>query len=141
MLQSSFRFRKRIRFGLLLLGLPQLAAGLWALVWPRNFFESFPFGRAWVSTLGPFNEHLITDVGALFCAVSIVSIFAAIKVERRLSQVAALAWIVFVGPHLFFHATNTQGFSAVDNVLQLTVLAVQLGLAVYVVALSRRLKS
>lgn len=141
MLQSSYRFRKRIRLGLVLLGLPQLVVGIWALVFPRNFFEDFPFGRAWVSELGPFNEHLVTDVGALFCAIALITLFAALRVERRLSQVAALGWIVFVGPHLFFHASHTKGFSALDNVLQLGVLALQLLVALYVIALARRLKS
>ena len=141
MLQSSYRFRKRIRLGLVLLGLPQLVVGIWALVFPRNFYEDFPFGRAWVSELGPFNEHLVTDIGALFCAIGLIALLAAIRVERRLSQVVALGWIVFVGPHLFFHATHTEGFSATDNVLQLGVLVFQILLAVYVIALARRLKS
>jgi hypothetical protein len=141
MLQSSYRFRKRIRLGLVLLGLPQLAIGIWALLFPRNFFEEFPFGRAWVSELGPFNEHLTTDVGALFCAIGLIALLAAPRIERRLSQVVAVGWIVFVGPHLFFHATHTRSFSALDNLLQLGALVLQLLVALYVIALARRLKS
>ena len=34
--------------------------GLWALVWPRSFHASFPgAGLHWVSSLGPFDEHLV----------------------------------------------------------------------------------
>ena len=110
-------------------------------MFPSNFFEDFPFGRAWVSELGPFNEHLVTDVGALFCAIGLIALLAAVRVERRLSQVVALGWIVFVGPHLFFHATHTKSFSALDNVLQLGVLVLQLLVALYVIALAGRLKT
>jgi hypothetical protein len=40
--------------------------GLWAAAWPRRFYDSFPgLGRHWVLALGPYNEHLIRDVGGL----------------------------------------------------------------------------
>ena len=45
--------------------------GVWALAAPQAFYEAFPgigFG-AWVGVDGPFNEHLIRDVGALYLAL------------------------------------------------------------------------
>ncbi len=42
-----------------------LYAGLWAATTPRSFYDSFlGLHRAWVSVDGPFNEHLVRDVGA-----------------------------------------------------------------------------
>ena len=39
--------------------------GGWAQLFPRSFYDDFPgLGRAWVAMDGPFNEHLVRDVGA-----------------------------------------------------------------------------
>jgi hypothetical protein len=119
---------------------PQLIAGVWALGFSRSFYEDFPFGQGWVSRLGPFNEHLIVDVGALFCALAVLALFGAARVERRLAQATGLTWIVFLGPHLYWHSTHTEGLSFFDNSVQLGLLVVQLVIAVYVVSASRRLK-
>ena len=140
MLQSSYRIRKRIRLGLLLLGLPQLVIGLYALFFSRDFYRDFPFGRSWAA-MGPYNEHFVTDVGALFCAMGVIALFGALRVDRRLSQAVALGWIVFTIPHLWFHASHRQGLEAVDVVAQLVVFAAQLLIALYVLSASRRLKA
>jgi len=140
MLQTSYRIRKRIRLGLLLLGLPQLAIGLYALFFSRDFFREFPFGRSWAE-LGPYNEHLVTDVGALFCAMGVIALFGATRVERRLSQGVALGWIVFTIPHLIFHVSHREGLETVDVVAQVVVFAAHLLIALYVLSASRRLKA
>src|SRR5215210_5301308 len=55
-----------IRGALAFLSLGELAVGIWALFLPRSFYEDFPSsGREWVSTLGPYDEHLVRDVGSL----------------------------------------------------------------------------
>ena len=55
------------RVGLVLLGLSQGAAALFALLAPRSFYDDFPVGGAhWVSAFAPYNEHLIRDYGASF---------------------------------------------------------------------------
>lgn len=52
--------------------------GLWAAAWPATFYTAFPgLGRVWISVDGPFNEHLIRDVGALYLALAAASIAAA----------------------------------------------------------------
>lgn len=54
--------RSLIRISLLVLAANPLSAEAWALLFPRGFYEDFPVrGWGWVSTLGPYNEHLVRD--------------------------------------------------------------------------------
>jgi hypothetical protein len=54
--------RGLVRGGLLVLAATPLVGGLWALLFPRAFYDDFPLpGADWVSTLGPYNEHLVSD--------------------------------------------------------------------------------
>jgi hypothetical protein len=140
MLQTSYRIKKRIRLGLVLLGLPQLAIGLYALFFSRDFYRDFPFGRSWAE-LGPYNEHLVTDVGALFCAMGVIALFGAARVDRRLSQAVALGWIVFTVPHLVFHWSHRQGLETADVAAQAVFFVAHLLIALYVLSASRRLKA
>jgi hypothetical protein len=109
-----------LRGGLLFLATTPLVGGLWALLVPRAFYEDFPLpGRYWVSTLGPYNEHLVRDYGALNLALAVLLVAAAILAERRLSQVALVTWLVFEVPHFVFHLGQTHHFSARSNLEQL----------------------
>lgn len=39
--------------------------GLWALLFPTSFYNSFPhlgLGLHWIDTMGPFNDHFIRDM-------------------------------------------------------------------------------
>jgi len=50
-----------------------LVGGPWALMFPRAFYDHFPLpGKDWVSTLGPFNEDLVRDYGALNLALAVL---------------------------------------------------------------------
>ena len=77
------RNRGAIRFLLFALGIPQALIGLMALLAPRTFYDDFPAGTdGWVHVLGPFDEHLVTDVGALFVALGVLLSLAAINLRR-----------------------------------------------------------
>ena len=61
----------RVAFGYL--ALSSLQIGAWALFAPRSFYDGFPgAGRSWVSVDGPYNEHLVRDVGALNLAIAVL---------------------------------------------------------------------
>ena len=80
---------------MLLLAATPLVVGVWALLLPRSFYDDFPSeGRDWVSALGPYDEHLVRDVGALNLALCALLVFAAVVLEKRLVQAALVAWLV-----------------------------------------------
>ncbi len=105
-----------VRPALLVLAVPQAAAGALAVLAPRTFYEDFPApGRHWVSGLGPFNEHLVTDVGAGLFALAVLVGMAALVLDRMLLMGALAAWLAFYVPHLAFHLRTTAFFGAADN--------------------------
>ncbi len=114
------------RAGLLFLAATTLNGSLWALPFPRSFYEHFPLpGRDWVSTLGPYDEHLVRDYGALNLALGILLVATAIFLERRLIQVALVAWLGYAVPHFVYHTTLAEHFSPFDNLAQLGSLGLQ----------------
>jgi len=118
--------RAWIRAGLLFLAAMTLNGSLWALPFPQSFYEDFPLpGREWVSTLGPYDEHLVRDYGALNLALGILLVATAIFLERRLTRVALVAWLGYAVPHFVFHTTLVDHFSPFDNLAQLGSLGLQ----------------
>jgi putative Ca2+/H+ antiporter (TMEM165/GDT1 family) len=104
-----------VRGGLLLLGLLHLAWGVPAVVAPRWFFDTFPgFGRGWTAAYPPYNEHLMTDVGAAFLALGVLLVMAAWMNDRRATTLALTALLVFSALHLLFHARDRGQLSGVD---------------------------
>jgi hypothetical protein len=92
-----------VRVLLWLLALGNLGVGLQALFMPRSFYDDFPFGRGWVAMDGPYNQHLVRDVGSLNLAL-VVLVFAALFVgTRTVARVAMLAWLVNAVPHFLYH--------------------------------------
>jgi hypothetical protein len=124
---------------LLALALPQAAAGLWALVSPRGWYDDFPgFGRVWISPLGAYNDHFAVDVGAGLLALSVLLIAAAIRPERTLVRVSLVVWLVFAIPHLVFHASATDRLESFDNIANLTALALAVVVPILLLVLSGR---
>jgi hypothetical protein len=99
--------------------------GLWALIGPRSFYDDFPgMGRHWVSADGPYNEHLVRDVGGLNLAVAIVAIVAAIVLGRVIVRTAAVAALAFAIPHLAYHSAHTDLYDTTDAISSILSLAV-----------------
>jgi hypothetical protein len=114
-----------LRASLLLLASASLVVGVWALLGPRSFYDDFPLpGRDWVSTLGPYNEHLVRDVGALNLALGVLLATAAILLERRLVQVSLVAYLVYAVPHFVFHLVKGHAFSLGDNLANMSTLGI-----------------
>src|SRR5258708_38801097 len=86
------------------LGAPQLVIGLWAVLAPKNWFESFPgFDPRLVAAEPPYNAHLATDAGAGLLATGVVLLVAALWANRAAIQAALLAYVAFTLPHAVYH--------------------------------------
>ncbi|WP_067699812.1 hypothetical protein [Nocardia jejuensis] len=81
--------------------------GLWAVIAPMSFYDSFPgFGMHWVSVDGPYNHHLAADVGAFFLAMGVMTAAALWYRDSMLGRLAGLGWLVFGVPHFLYHALH-----------------------------------
>jgi len=122
-----------IRAGLAVLAVSQGILAVWALVAPRSFYDDFPGGgHSWVSANGPYNQHLVTDVGALSLALVAVIVWAAWRLQPQLVGLAAVAWLCWSVPHLIFHLGHrgmlSSGDQAASNIGQALTVAIALAL-------------
>lgn len=73
--------------------------------------------------MGPFNGHLIRDVGAFFCAIAAVSLFAVMRPTEAKIKLACLTTLVFAVPHLVYHSFMIHMFpTPVDKILGISTL-------------------
>src|SRR5262245_177277 len=88
-----------------------VGVGAWAALAPGSFYANFPGGgHQWVSADGPFNEHLVRDVGTLNLALAAVAIAALVRPGRYLVQVIAGATLVYSAPHFLYHLFHLDPF-------------------------------
>jgi hypothetical protein len=121
------RHRGLIRFALIYMTLALGWLAIWILIAPKGFYDNFPGGSAhWVSALPPYNEHLERDFGAMALGLAVLAMLAAVWMEKRVIQAAAITLVVAGLPHLGYHLTTTGHYSTGDNIASIT------GLALYV---------
>src|SRR5688572_27271132 len=77
-----------------------IVVGAWALLAPASFYGDFGLFQAWVALDGPYNEHLIRDVGGLNLGMAVLTVAALRLHDARLDMAVALAWLVYGVPHL-----------------------------------------
>jgi alkylhydroperoxidase family enzyme len=116
-----------VRVVLLLIGLPQLAIGLWALLSPSGWYDHFPgAGNNWLPAYGPFNEHFAVDIGSTFIALGLALVIAAIWLDRRAVQLALIAYLAYAVPHFVYHVGADSALDGGDQVAN----GIGIGLAV-----------
>ena len=109
--------RTVVRIALALLAVVGLQVGLWAAFAPQSFYDDFPgAGRVWVSVDGPYNQHLIRDVGALNLALAVVAIVAFVTLSRAAVLAAGGAWLAYGVPHLVYHLRHLDPLEGADQV-------------------------
>ena len=113
-----------VRATLLYHALTNTVPGIWALFRPHDFYWYFPgFGRTWVSVDGPYNEHLIRDVGAFFLVLAVLC-FLALLLPRLVSvRATAICLLVFNVPHLWYHLNHLHMLPLVDQIGNVLVLS------------------
>ncbi|GAB4041945.1 hypothetical protein [Spirosoma jeollabukense] len=106
-----------VQITLLYFGLTNAFPGVWALFRPQSFYDSFPgFGRVWVAIDGPYNQHLIQDVGGFFLALSVLSFLALLAPRLVSARATAICLLTFNIPHLLYHLTHLHMLPFIDQV-------------------------
>jgi hypothetical protein len=102
------------RWSLIAIAVLMIPAGLQAAFAPRSFFDEFPLGRGWISAgEASYDEHLVRDVGALFLALIVVTLWCAWR--REAMAAVAVAWLVQGVLHLGYHIGHLEGLSGADK--------------------------
>ncbi|HEY2695745.1 MAG TPA: hypothetical protein VGJ45_09770 [Pseudonocardiaceae bacterium] len=111
---------------LALLALTGFGTGIWASAAPENWYATFPgLGLSWLPQLGPYDEHLAADVGAMFLAFGVLTAFAFVRAgDHRVLRVTGLSWLVFNVLHLIYHLRMLGMYRPTDQVLNAVLLSV-----------------
>jgi heme/copper-type cytochrome/quinol oxidase subunit 4 len=115
-----------------LLALTALYTGIWAYFSPEGWHASFPgFGLSWLPQLGPYNEHLAKDAGAMFLAMATLTIITLRYVRNnRAVQTTGAVWLVFNVLHLIYHMRHLHMYETSDQVLNVVSLSSLVALSV-----------
>jgi hypothetical protein len=118
-----------------------LTIGVWQAVFPTSFYADFPgMGHHWVSPDGPYNEHLLRDVGLGNLAVGTVALVALLTGVVWVARAVGLAVVVMDLPHQLYHQAHVSVLPTVtDQVLQSMSLAATSLAAIALVVLTFRL--
>jgi len=132
-------YQRWMRIALGYLALISLEIGLWAQFAPRSFYDNYPgLGRAWIAVDGPYNEHLVRDVGGLNLGLAAVLIVALVTLSRTTILAASLASLLYGVPHLVYHIAHADLLSGSDVVVSLGGLALFAAIPVALIVVSRR---
>lgn len=108
-----------------------ILVGVWATFWPRRFYDDFLLGRGWVAADGPYNAHLVGDVGSLTLALAVVVVAALRRGDRGAVRTAGLATVAYALPHTVYHLSNLGPFGALDASLIGGLVSMQLVLGAW----------
>ncbi len=115
------------------------AVGVWAAGFPTSFYGDFPVpGWRWVALLGPYNEHLVRDVGAFYLGLTALTVAAWRRPSADLVRATGAAWLTFSAVHFVWHVLHLGVFSTAQAVGNVVALAVPLVLPVLLLIPRRR---
>lgn len=116
--------RRTLRIVMFALAAGDAAVGVYAITAPRSFYDHV----VGVDLLGPYNEHLLTDVGGFYLGFALLFTWAGCTLHRELVRAASAAAALTAALHLGFHTAHLTGFTTGQTVLQTTGLVVALAL-------------
>lgn len=110
---------------LIVLTVVGVVTGVWAYFLPRNWYDTFPgLGLSWLPQLGPYNEHFATDTGAMFLALTALSVLAYVNLgNATLVRVTGASWTVFNALHWIFHMRMLHMYEPRDQILNAVFLS------------------
>ncbi len=105
------------QFIVAVLALSAALVGGWAQFAPHEFYTSFPLpGHHWVSPLGPYDEHLVRDVGGMYLGLLVISLWALVRPHGETFALVGSGWLAFSIPHLVYHLGHLDMFGTTDVV-------------------------
>ncbi len=117
-----------------------LTIGSWQAFAPSSFYRDFPgLGRHWISPDGPYNEHLLRDVGHGNLALGALALVALLAGGVWLARAAGVAELVAMVPHQLYHQTHLDTLPPSDQVLQTVTLSTVTAAAIALALLAFRL--
>jgi hypothetical protein len=122
-----------LRAGMWFLALVGLGGGVVAAAAPRAFYDYVP----WVDLDPPFAEHLMVDYGLMNLAMGLVLAVAAITMDRLMVRTVLAAYLLVTIPHLVYHVTHLEHYTATQAFGATTVLAISVLLPLGLLALAR----
>lgn len=135
---GRLRHRGAIRFwGAALAALDGIVGG-WALLAPKAFYDYFPGGGLrWISPLGPYSAHLVTDVGGGYLMMTVLLALAVWSAERRVIQIAMVAVLCQAIPHLIWHLAHLHMLDTANAASLVTVLAIAVAIPAVLLTLTK----
>ena len=131
---TASRQRRTTLLLLRLLALSCFLVGAFALGAPHNFYRRV----LGVHLLGPYNEHLISDVGGFYLGFALVFAMATRKPSREVVRASCAGFALTQGAHFLWHALNLQPFTFAEGAVQTVLLALFLALPLTTLYLSER---
>ncbi len=117
------------RVCLVVLTVTGIFVGGWAYVAPMHWYNTFPgMGLRWLPVFGPFNDHFVEDIGAMYLAMAALSGVAIFHVTNQaLMRATALSLSIFNMLHLIYHLSMLHMYGPLDaalNTIALTIVVV-----------------
>ena len=114
------RHRRALRVLLWLLALVDAAIGGLGTIAPHAFYRHV----LGVDLLGPFSEHLLSDVGGFYLGFGLLFAWAAWTLARELVRAACASAILTSLIHFSYHAAHLEHFTTGQVIAQTVGLAV-----------------
>ena len=128
-----------VRSWTIAVGLTTMLQGVSAFLWPMRFYDDFPVPEAgWVSTLGPFNEHLARDFGSALAGLGAIAVLAGWSSSRTAVRGVMTGFVFFGVPHLLYHLATFDEFSVASALTQLAALVLFVAVPALLLAATRQ---
>lgn len=121
------------RLLLTVLSIINLAIGAYATIAPHSFYRHV----LGVDLMGPYDEHLLSDVGGFYLGFGLLFAWAARTLARELVRASAAAFTLTQALHLAYHALHLEHFTAAQAAAQTVGLGVFLALPTAILILCR----
>jgi hypothetical protein len=131
-----------VTIGLVILAIPNLAAGLWGLIAPEHWFDNFPgWAPRLVAAFPPYNEHLAVDAASGLLASGVAAAIALCWRRREVVVVAMAVFLAFALPHAVYHLAHpADALSSREDALNSVSLWAEVAISIAVMITALRVR-